>query len=48
MTFCISIESYNPGNSVAATNPVFDLLMTSNDLKIENVLAMASCISNES
>ena len=22
----------NPGNPVAATNPVFDLLMTSNDL----------------
>ena len=26
-------EARNPGNTVAATNPVFDLLMTSNDLK---------------
>ena len=26
-------KAKNPGNTVAATNPVFDFLMTSNDLK---------------
>ena len=26
-------KARNPGNTVAATDPVFDLLMTSNDLK---------------
>ena len=30
-------KASNPGNTVEATNPVFDLLMTSNDLQIENV-----------
>ena len=33
MALSISKESYDPGNSVAAKNPVFDLLMTSYDLE---------------
>ena len=28
------MKAINPGNAVAATNPMFDLLMTSNDLKL--------------
>ena len=45
------LGSRNPGNTGAATNPVFNILMTSNDLKGPlklNVLTMALCISNES
>ena len=36
-----------PGNTVAATHPVFEFLTTFNDLQIENVLTIV-CISNES
>ena len=49
MASCISNESeVNQGNKVAEMNPVFDLLITSNDfndfndLQNENVLTMAS------
>ena len=47
MTLSIWKESYDPGNTVAATHPVFDFLTTFNDLQIENVLTIV-CISNES
>ena len=49
--YAYQTKARNPGNTVAATNPVFNHLMTSNDLndlKNENVLTMALCISNES
>ena len=32
MAFAYQLKARNPRNTVAATNPVFDLLMTSNDL----------------
>ena len=55
MAICYKSKARNPGNTVAATNPVLNFLMTSNDLlepkmtsKNENVLAIALCISNES
>ena len=55
MLYAYQTKARNPGNKVAADSPVFDLLMTSNDLewpkmtsKNENVLTMALCISNES
>ena len=35
MDLCRSNEPSNPGNTVAATNLVFDLLMTSNDMHNE-------------
>ena len=53
--YAYQTKARNPGNILAATNPVFDLLMTflrppttSNNLKIENVLTMALFISDES
>ncbi len=30
--YAYQAKARNPGNTLAATNPVFDLLMTSNDL----------------
>ena len=45
------MKARNQGNTVAATNPVFDLLMTFNDLYNnlhETVLNMALGISNKS
>ena len=30
--YAYQAKARNPGNTVAATNPVFDLLMTCNDL----------------
>ena len=41
------MKARNLGNTVAATHPVFDLLMISNDLHIENILTIV-CISKES
>ena len=35
--YAYQTEARNPGNSVAATNLVFDPLMTLDDLKNENV-----------
>ena len=32
MQYAYQTKARNPGNTEAATNPVFDLLMTSNDL----------------
>ena len=49
--YAYQMKARDSRNTVAATNPLFDLLMTSNDLndlQNENVLTMALCISNES
>jgi len=35
------MKARNPNNTEKAMNSVFDLLMTTNNLKIENVLTMA-------
>ena len=55
--YAYQTKARNPGNTIAATNPVFGLLMTSselkplmtfNDLQNETVLTKALCISKES
>ena len=42
------MKTRNPDNTVEVTNSVLNLLMTSNDLQIINVITMALYISNES
>ena len=40
MALCITNESWDPRNKVAARHPGFDSLTTFNDLQIENVLTI--------
>ena len=50
--YAYQTKARNPGNTVAATNPVLDILIISidlfKDLQIRNVFTKALCISHES